>query len=118
MLDPEKLANKIAEITRNSKAKDICLIDIRGISILSDFFVICTGSSSLNVKAIADRLQKELSKEGINYVQKEGYEAANWILLDYGDVVVHIFHPVARELYNIEKLWNDGIFTYLNYDES
>lgn len=78
---------------------------------MADYFVICSADASTQVKAIADEIDKRLRKEGIKCFHKEGYNALNWVLIDYFDVVVHVFKKDAREFYNLEKLWGDAKFT-------
>jgi ribosome-associated protein len=80
---------------------------------MSDYFVICSADATTQVKAIADEVDKKLRKEGIKCYHKEGYNALNWVLLDYFDVVVHISKKEAREFYNLEKLWGDAKFTQI-----
>jgi ribosome-associated protein len=81
---------------------------LRNLATFSDFFVICSADSDTQVKAIADEIDKSLRDEGIKCWHKEGYMALSWVLLDYVDVVVHVFLKEAREFYNIEKLWGDA----------
>ena len=99
---------RVAEILDNRNAEDIILIDIREQSILADYFVICSGKAANHVKVLADELEDKLGKEGIRPVRKEGYQEGRWIVMDYGDILVHIFHNDEREYYNIERLWMDG----------
>lgn len=88
--------------------QDISIINIGAVSSLCDYFVIATASSQRQVKAIADNVEDELTKLGIEPRGKEGYETQNWVLLDYGDVIVHIFNEEQRGFYNLEKLWKDA----------
>jgi len=85
---------------------------------MSDFFVICTADANTQVKAIADEIDKKLRKDGIKCYHKEGYNSLNWVLLDYFDVVVHIFKKEAREFYKLEKLWGDAVFTEIEDTEN
>lgn len=101
-------AEKIADLVFNKKGYDVRLIDLRSLSTFADFFVICSADSDTQVKAIADEIDKSLRDEGIKCWHKEGYMALSWVLLDYVDVVVHVFKKEAREFYNIEKLWGDA----------
>ena len=102
---------RVAEILDNRNAEDIILIDIREQSILADYFVICSGKAANHVKVLADELEDKLGKEGIRPVRKEGYQEGRWIVLDYGEVLVHIFQPEVRAFYDIEHLWADGKIT-------
>jgi ribosome-associated protein len=89
----------------DSKAEDIVSIDIAGKSALGDFMVVVTGRSSRHVMAIADHLLTDLKDEGYGSARVEGQEAGDWILIDTGDIIVHVFRPEIREFYNIEKMW-------------
>ncbi|SCH35872.1 MULTISPECIES: ribosome silencing factor [unclassified Romboutsia] len=88
--------------------QDISIINIGAVSSLCDYFVIATAGSQRQVKAIADNVEDELTKLGIEPRGKEGYESQTWVLLDYGDVIVHIFNEEQRGFYNLEKLWKDA----------
>jgi len=83
-------------------------MDLRGLTTITDFFVICSGDSDTQVKAIADAIEEGLKKENICYWHKEGYENLRWVLLDYVDVVVHVFQRDVREYYSLETLWGDA----------
>ncbi len=100
------MLSKIVETLENKKAKDIDVIDITKMSILAEYFVICSGTSTTHIKALSDELQNKLAEAGYEKVRKEGYNSARWILMDYGDVVVHIFHEEDREFYSLERLWS------------
>ena len=102
------LANNIAELIFNKKGYDVRILDLREIVSFTDYFVICSADSDTQVKAIADEVDKSLRDDGIKCWHKEGYRALNWVLLDYVDVVVHIFKKDMRTFYNIEKLWGDA----------
>jgi len=84
------------------------VLDIRGIAQFADFFVLCTGQSSRQLKAIAEHLRVELKKDGVTSLGREGEPASGWLLLDYVDVLVHIFDPDARSYYQLELLWGDA----------
>jgi len=114
ILKPKTMVDKAVEFLQEKKAKDINVINIEKITIIADYFVICSGSSTTNIKAIADEVEFRMSEIGYSLLHKEGYETARWILLDYGSVVVHIFHEEERSFYNLERLWNDGIFTMVD----
>jgi len=107
-LNSKLFAKKIADLVFNKKGYDVKIIDLQNIASFADFFVICSADSDTQVKAIADEIDKTLRDEGIRCWHKEGYTALTWILLDYVDVVVHIFKKESREFYNIEKLWGDA----------
>lgn len=116
-----KLGAMLAELAvkgmQEKKAKDIVKIDLTAINAsMADYFVVCHGDSDRQVKAIADSIEHEI-KDGMNEkpFSREGESVARWILLDYSNVVVHIFQREVREFYEIEELWHDGIFTH--YEE-
>lgn len=111
-MDSKTLLNKITDVLEDKKAKNISIININDISILTDYFVICNGTSSTHIKAMADEVEFRMREQGYDHLHKEGYESARWILLDYGEVVVHIFHEEDRHFYNLERLWSDGIISY------
>ena len=99
---------RAAELALERKAHDVLILDLRGISSATDFFVIASGTSDVQVKAIADNVVDELKKERVRPGHLEGLRGARWILLDYVDFVVHVFHPQAREFYQLENLWGDA----------
>lgn len=92
------------------KASDIVIMELRKLTDMTDFFVICSGDSDVQVKAIADAIIDGSEKSGIEVWHKEGISQRQWVLLDYVDVVVHIFHKEARKFYGLEKLWGDAKF--------
>ncbi|MFQ5708430.1 MAG: ribosome silencing factor [bacterium] len=104
----KQLAHKIANLTLEKKAIDIQILDLRGLTTITDFFVICSGESNTQVKAISDHIWSELKKEKIRPLHIEGSEAQEWVLIDYVDVVVHIFQPEKREFYGLERFWGDA----------
>lgn len=89
-------------------AEDIVVLNMQGISLLADYFIICHGNSDRQVQAIARELQEVAEKEGYEIRRVEGFDAARWILVDLGDVVVHVFHKDERSYYNLERLWGDA----------
>ena len=97
-----------AKAISSKKGLNIKLIEIGDISSLADYIVIATGTSSTHVKAIADEVEYQLDEAGISVSHIEGYRSNSWILLDYVDVIVHIFSDEAREFYDLERLWQDG----------
>ncbi|MGI6083882.1 MAG: ribosome silencing factor [Acetivibrionales bacterium] len=100
--------NLFIDAMEDSKAKDIKAIDIHELTTIAHYFVIATGTSDTHVKAVTDKLVKKLSENGLKPLRIEGYSHARWILLDYGDIVAHIFHEEDREYYGLERLWQDG----------
>lgn len=92
----------------NKKAEDIKVIDIAKLTIVSDYFVIASGNSSTQIKSLADEVEFKLKELGVSPYKVEGYKSENWIILDYSNVVVHIFHKTARSFYDLERLWADS----------
>lgn len=97
-----------AKALSGKKGLDIKIIEIGDVSILADYMVIATGTSSTHVKALADEVEYQLDNAGISVSHIEGHRSDSWILLDYIDVIVHVFSDEAREFYNLERLWQDG----------
>ncbi len=93
----------------NKKGDDIKIIDISKISVLADYFIIASGNNKNQVQAMADHVQEELQKSEIEVRQIEGYQSGNWILMDYGDIIIHIFSSDDRLFYDLERIWRDGI---------
>jgi len=110
-LDSRKLVDKIVNAIGEKKGTDISIIDIHNITEIADYFVICSGTSTTHIKAIADEIDFKLGEIGLEVYHKEGYDTARWILLDYADVVIHVFHQEDRAFYNLERLWSDGVMT-------
>ena len=105
----EATVQRIIQHVMEKKGEDISVIDLRGITSVSDFFILVTGSTGVHLKAIADEVREKMKNEhGINPWHVEGYSAQKWILIDYVDVVVHIFDKVTREYYSLENLWKDA----------
>lgn len=107
-ITPRRLARLAGQFALEKKALDVKILDLRKLSSVCDFFVICSASVDVQAKAIADWITENLRQRGINYWHSEGYQACRWILLDYVDVVVHIFLPQVREFYGLESLWGDA----------
>ena len=107
-LKPEELLNLAVAAAEDKKAMDIVVLDLRGISLIADYFVICHGNSDTQVQAIATEIRKQAHDAGVALRGLEGMDAARWVLMDLGDVIVHIFHRDEREYYNIERLWSDA----------
>ena len=97
-----------AELSLELKAHEVIVLDLRGISTATDYFVIASGTSDVQVKAIAEHIVDELREEGVRPQHVEGVSGGRWVLLDYIDFVVHVFHPQARSFYQLENLWGDA----------
>ncbi|MDO5410148.1 MAG: ribosome silencing factor [Lachnospiraceae bacterium] len=91
-------------------AVNINVIDISKVSVVADYFIIAAGNSANQVQAIADNVMEKMGKAGYDLRQVEGYQSARWILLDYHDIVIHVFYQEDRDFYNIERIWRDGKF--------
>ncbi len=102
------LVRQICKVLAEKQATDIKIVAIGGLSDLADYFVICSGRSIPQVKAIFDHLEEQLEKDGKFAARKEGYSEGRWIAVDYGEVIVHIFHKDTREIYGLDNLWNNG----------
>ncbi len=109
-LEPQALARKIVDIASEKQAVDVVMLDLRDVSLIADYFVICNGNSDRQIKSINDEIVETLAREErIKPLQKEGRPESGWVLLDYGSVVVHIFSPEAREFYRLERLWSQAV---------
>ena len=107
-MNSEELASKIVKILDSKKGMDIAGIDIRQLTTIGDYFILVTGTSSPHVKDLAEEVEDTLSKEGIEPRRVEGAQSAVWILMDYQDVILHVFTKETREFYNMERLWADA----------
>ena len=108
MAEAHKVALAAARAAKDAKAKEVVVLDLRGLSFVTDFFVIGSGDSEIQVQSIAAKVKEEMEKVGARVLRTEGYREARWVLLDFGDVVVHIFHRETRSFYNLERLWGDA----------
>ncbi len=97
-----------ARATLAKKAESLLVLDLQGISGIADYFVICCGNSTTQLRAIADAVEASLKAEGFRVFHREGMPESGWLLLDYGDVVVHVFLPETRAFYALERLWGDA----------
>lgn len=108
MDNTKEILKTAVEALEDVKGQDIKIIKIDELTVLADYFVIASGTSTTQIKALADRVDEMLSKKGIEPYHREGFSSGNWILLDYNSVVIHVFNPETRDFYNLEKLWTDG----------
>jgi len=102
------LALKAAEAALQKKAQNLVVLELIGLTVIADYFVICSGESTTQVRAIADFIEHELMLQGVRPIGKEGFNYGHWILLDYGDVIIHVFERETRDYYSLEKLWMDA----------
>lgn len=105
-MKPEQLKDKVVDALDDIKGRDITVLDVRHLTGMTDYMVIATGTSNRQVKALADNVTETLRKDGLRPMGSEGISAAEWILVDYGDVVVHTMLPEARAFYDLERLWS------------
>ena len=103
-----EMAKLVIAALEDKKAEDIKVIDISEVSVIADLFIIAGGSNRSQIQALCDNVEEKLGRAGYSVKQIEGYETANWVLLDFGDVIVHIFDKENRLLYDLERIWRDG----------
>ncbi len=101
-------AQRGAALALDTKANDVVLLGLKDVTDLTDFFVIASGTSDTHVRSIAEHIQQELKREGVTVAHVEGLTQGRWVLLDYVDFVVHVFHPTLRDFYQLERLWSDA----------
>ena len=114
-MDTKEQAHLIAKALSSKKGLDVEVIKISDVSVLADYIVIATGTSSTHVKALADEVESQLDAAGVAVRHVEGHRGNGWILLDYIDIIVHVFDDKSREYYNLERLWEDG--TVVKFDD-
>lgn len=107
MKETEKKLSIIIKACEDKNGQDIVSLNISKFSTIADYFVIASGNSSTQVQSIADGIDEKMSEAGYEEMDKEGYRSGRWILLDYGDIIVHVFHKEEREYYNLERLWSE-----------
>jgi ribosome-associated protein len=99
---------RAADLALDKKAENVLALDLRGLSSATDFFLLATGNSDVQVRAIAEHVLEGLAAEGMKPLHTEGMDRARWVLLDFVDFVIHVFHPVSRDFYQLELLWGDA----------
>ena len=107
-LESKDKAFVAARAALDKKAKNVIILDLQGITTIADYFVICSGESTPQVKAIEEYVEEKLNAEGVGLLRVEGLRYCHWILMDYGDVIIHIFEEEMRAFYELEKLWIDA----------
>ncbi|WP_055107336.1 ribosome silencing factor [Paenibacillus ihumii] len=107
-ISPKQLLDLAVKAVDEKKAMDIVALDLQGISLIADYFVICHGNSDVQVQSIATEVRNRAQQAGVEIRGIEGMDTARWVLMDLGDVIVHVFHRDEREYYNIERLWSDA----------
>ncbi|MEJ8742005.1 ribosome silencing factor [Firmicutes bacterium AM31-12AC] len=108
MEQAKKMVKTAYQALDEKKGEDIKIINLEGISVLADYFIIANGTNSSQVQALVDNVEEELHKAGYSLKQREGYSNGNWVLLDFGDIIVHIFDRENRLFYDLERIWRDG----------
>ncbi|MBD5525157.1 MAG: ribosome silencing factor [Lachnospiraceae bacterium] len=107
-MDSKEIAKLAIEALEDKKAEDIKVIDISEVSVIADYFIIANGTNNSQIQALSDNVEEKLGKAGVPLRQIEGYNSANWILLDFHDVIIHIFDKENRLFYDLERIWRDG----------
>lgn len=100
-----EMVSKIARILYDKKAQDIVALDVAPLTVITDYMVIASGRSTIQVRTLADEVEEKMSEMGEEPIRKEGQQDGRWVVLDYGSVLVHIFHTQEREFYRLDKLW-------------
>ena len=108
MLTPKQTAYQIVKTLDDKKAQDITLLKTTEITILADYFVICTAGSTTQLKSLSDEIEKVMKDSGETLLRREGHRISDWVLIDYGSVIVHLFLKETREFYSLERLWADA----------
>ena len=108
MNQSKEMVKLAVEALEEKKGEDVQIIDISGVSVLADYFLIVNGNSDSQVNALVDNVEEELHKAGYSLVQREGNASGRWVLLDFGDIIVHVFDRENRQFYNLERIWKDG----------
>ena len=107
-MTPKEMALTAAKALDEKKGLEISAVEITDLTSLADYFVFATGSSSTQINALCGAVEKAMDEQGVPVLRREGYRDGTWVLLDYGDIVVHVFSKEAREFYSLERLWHDG----------
>ncbi len=108
-LDSREMAVAIAKVLDDNKAQDVKVLKVEDVTVLTDYFVIASGTSTTHAASLADEVEFQMQKNyEISPLSSEGYDSKNWVLLDYGNVIVHVFVPGTRDFYDLEHLWADG----------
>jgi ribosome-associated protein len=108
LVDAALLARAAADIASDKKASDVIVLDVRDVTTIADYFVVCSGNNTRQIQAISEAIDEGLGRQGGNLLHREGDAETGWVLLDFGDVIVHIFAPKEREYYRLERLWNEA----------
>lgn len=107
-MQTENMKQEITRALEDAKGQDIRTLDVRGVTDFTDYMIIASGTSSRHVQTLADKVREQLRARGVRPVGSEGESTGDWVLIDFGDVVVHVMRPQVRDFYNLEKLWGSG----------
>ena len=107
-MNSNEIAKLAIEALEDKKAEDIKVIDISEVSVIADYFIIANGTNRNQIQTLSDNVEEKLGKAGVELKQMEGYDSANWVLLDFRDVIIHIFDKDNRLFYDLERIWRDG----------
>lgn len=108
IISSKEIAFEAVRALEDKKGEDIKIIDISEVSSLADYFILASGSNRNQIQALCDNVEEKLGAMGVPLKQREGYDSGNWILIDYRDVVIHIFDKESRQFYDLERIWRDG----------
>jgi ribosome-associated protein len=117
MTDAKEQVLKICEILYDKKTLNIRALNVADKTIIAEWFVVCSGRATTQVRTLCDELEDKAADMGLTVLRKEGYGEARWIVLDFGHILVHIFHPEEREFYNMERLWDDDPSKCINFSK-
>ncbi len=116
-MEKNELIKSICKAALNKKAEKVTVVNLDGMTVIADAFVICSAGSKTHVRAVCDNIEDEMKKQGVDAIREDGYDEARWVVLDYGDVIVHVFYEEERHFYDLERLWNNGSNMYLYTEE-
>jgi ribosome-associated protein len=108
LMTSEEKARLVVQAADAKQARDMVVLDLRGLTLMTDYFFICTGTSSIHIRTIVDNILETMKRAGLGGIRVEGYDAASWVLMDYGDVVAHVMAPEQREYYGLEIFWKEA----------
>ena len=108
-VNSKKIALKIVEVLQDKKALDVVVLDIHSLTVIADYFIIASGRSESQVRALYGEVEEKMREQGLEARHRDGQQGNRWVVLDYGDVILHVFHHEEREFYGLERLWADGI---------
>ena len=103
-----ELAKLAVQILEDKKGEDVSVLDIRDVTVIADYFVLATGGNPSQIEAMTEAVEEAFYREGLEARNKEGYQSKSWVLMDYGDVIIHIFDRENRVFYDLERIWKDG----------